>query len=69
MAQVGITATNSQGQLRDFADVMDELGGKFKTLDKNEQAYIATTLFGTYQRNRGITLLNNYSDSLKNLRI
>jgi TP901 family phage tail tape measure protein len=46
LSQVGITATDSQGQLRDFADVMDEVGAKFNTLSKNEKAYITTTLFG-----------------------
>ncbi|MCE5220061.1 MAG: hypothetical protein LLF98_02035 [Clostridium sp.] len=47
--------------------MVDELGrDKFQTLSKNEKAYIATTMFGTYQRNRGLTLLNNYNDSLKN---
>ena len=46
LSDVGITATDSQGQLRDFADVMDEVGAKFSTLSKNEQAYIATTMFG-----------------------
>jgi hypothetical protein len=66
LSQIGITATDSLGQLRPFADVVDELGAKFNTLSKNEQAYIATTLFGTYQRNRGLTLLLNYNDSLKN---
>lgn len=66
LSKIGITATDSQGQLKDFAEVMDLLGSKFNTLSKNEQAYITTTLFGTYQRNRGITLLKNYNDSLKN---
>jgi hypothetical protein len=46
LSQVGIKATDSQGQLRDFADVMDEVGAKFGSLSKNEQAYIATTMFG-----------------------
>lgn len=46
LSQIGITATDSQGQLRDFADVMDEVGAKFNTLSKNEQAYITTTMFG-----------------------
>ena len=64
--EVKIKATDSEGQLRDFGDVMDELGGKFQTLSKNEKAYITTVLFGTFQRNRGLTLLNNYQDSLKN---
>ena len=63
---IGIKATDSQGQLLDFATVMDMVGAKFGSLEKNEKAYIATTMFGTFQRNRGITLLNNYSDSLKN---
>lgn len=66
LSQVGIVATDSQGQLRDFVDVMDELGAKYNSLSKNEQVYIATVMFGTYQRNRGITLLRNYNDSLKN---
>jgi len=70
---VGINALDSQKQLRDFADVMDELGknidgtgSKFDKLSKNEKAYIATTMFGTFQRNRGLTLLTNYQDSLNN---
>ena len=46
LSQIGITATDSQGQLRDFADVMDEVGARFNTLSKNEKAYIATTMFG-----------------------
>ena len=63
---VGITAVDAQGQLRPIAEVLDELGAKWNSLTKNEQAYVATTLAGTYQRNRLITLLDNYNDSLKN---
>lgn len=46
LAQIGIKATDSKGQLRDFADIMDEVGAKFSTLSKNEQAYVATAMFG-----------------------
>ena len=46
--------------------MLDELGAKWDGLTNNEKAYIATTLAGTHQRNRLITLLNNYNDSLKN---
>jgi len=66
---VGITAVDAQGQLRPIAEVLDELGAKWNSLTKNEQAYVATTLAGTYQRNRLITLLDNYNDSLKNYEI
>jgi Phage-related minor tail protein. len=63
---VGIAAVDAQGQLRPIAEVLDELGAKWDGLTKNEKAYVATTLAGTYQRNRLITLLDNYNDSLKN---
>ncbi len=65
LTAVGIQGVTASGQLRPFADVIDELGAKFNSLNKNEQAYIATQLFGTFQRNRGITLLRNYEQSLK----
>lgn len=63
---VGITAVDAQGQLRPIAEVLDELGAKWDGLTKNEKAYVSTALAGTYQRNRLITLLDNYSYSLKN---
>ena len=66
LSRVGIVATDIAGQLKPITEVVDSLGAKWVNLSKNEKAYIATTLFGTFQRNRGITLLNNYSDSLKN---
>jgi len=66
LSDIGIKATDSEGQLLDFAKVMDMVGARFDTLSKNEKAYITTTMFGTFQRNRGLTLLNNYADSLKN---
>lgn len=46
LSDVGIQALDSQGQLKEFAVVMDELGAKFNDLSKNEKSYIATTLFG-----------------------
>jgi len=65
LSSIGISPT-VDGQLRDLNEVMDEVGAKWGTLTKNEKAYIATTMAGTYQRNRFITLMNNYDDSLKN---
>jgi len=66
LTSIGIQAVDSKGQLREYGDVMDEVGAKYNSLSKNEQAYIVTTMFGTYQRNRGLTLLSHYQDSLKN---
>jgi TP901 family phage tail tape measure protein len=69
LTSVGIAGVDAAGQLRPFAEVMDELGAKFGTLTKNEKSYITTTLFGTFQRNRGITLLNNYNTALESYQI
>ncbi len=66
LSDIGIKATDTMGQLRPFAEVMDEVGAKFNSLSKNEQAYITTTMFGTFQRNKGLTLLRNYESSLQN---
>ncbi len=66
LTAVGIQAVDSNGQLRTLTDVLDELGQKWNTLSKNEQAYIATTMAGTHQRNRLIVLLDNYSNYTKN---
>lgn len=66
LSKIGITATDTAGQLMPIADVVDTLGAKWDTLTKNEKSYIATTLGGTYQRNRLITLLDNYSTSITN---
>src|SRR5690606_18558570 len=66
LASVGIQATDAYKQLLPIGEVIDKLGAKWDTLTRNEKAYVATALAGTYQRNRLITLLDNYSISLKN---
>jgi hypothetical protein len=65
----GIIATDSQGQLRNFGVVIDELMPKWSGLDENTKRYIATTLGGTYQLNRFITLMENSDDSFRNYEI
>ncbi len=64
LESVGITAVDTAGQLRPFGEVMDELGKKFNTLETNERNYVATAMFGTFQMNRGIALLDNYDSAL-----
>lgn len=46
LAAVGIQLMDSEGQFRDFGLVMDELGGKWDSLDNRSRAYISTTLAG-----------------------
>lgn len=52
LASVNIQLMNSQGQWNNFADVLDQLGNKWKSLDSRTKSYLATTIAGTYQQSR-----------------
>lgn len=65
LATVGIKAVDTQGNLRDFQDILDELAPRWKTLTDKQQDYIQTQMAGIYQANRFAALMNNYSDSIK----
>lgn len=65
LSSIGIAATDSSGQLRDLQGIMDELGPKWKTLDRNHKAYIATTLAGNRQQSRFIALMDNYDRAME----
>ena len=62
----GIVAVDQTGQLRNFGDVINELMSKWKGLDENTKRYVATTLGGTFQLNRFITLMENADDVAQN---
>lgn len=42
LATIGIALRDSEGEFRALQDVMDELGMKWNSLTRNQQAYIAT---------------------------
>lgn len=42
LASIGIALRDSEGEFRALQDVMDELGMKWDSLTRNQQAYIAT---------------------------
>lgn len=62
---IGIAAVDSSGQLRQLQDIMNELGPMWETLDRNHQAYIATTLAGNRQQSRFIALMDNYDRAME----
>lgn len=57
---VGIALRDSNGELRSTEDVLDELGKKWDTLNKNQQAAIAKALAGTRQQSRLIAMMEDY---------
>jgi hypothetical protein len=46
LKSVGIELKDEQGEMRDLGDVIDELGGKWETLTRNQKAYLATRIAG-----------------------
>ena len=64
LATIGIALRNSEGEFRALQDVMDELGIKWNSLTRNQQAYIATVAAGSRQQSRFLALMNNYDRTL-----
>lgn len=60
LGYVGIALRNTAGELRSTEDVLDELGKKWDTLDKNQQAAVAKALAGTRQQSRLIAMMSDY---------
>ena len=60
LSYVGIALRDTNGELRSTEDVLDELGKKWDTLDKNQQAAIAKALAGTRQQARLIAMMEDY---------
>lgn len=64
LAEVGVQLIDEQGNFRDFGKVMDELGARWEGLSSRQKAYVATTVAGSYQQARFLTLMKNYSSSV-----
>ena len=62
---VGISLREANGQLRDLEDVLDELGPKWNSLDRNTQAYLGTIIAGTRQQSRFISMMQNWDRVLE----
>lgn len=67
MAEMGFNVLDSAGNMRDLGEVMEEIGGKWETLTKEQQISLAQTMAGTRQYNNLIALFDNwaqYEDAL-----
>lgn len=59
LQSVGITLKTTDGQFRNFTDVIIELGEKWDQLDSTQQRYIATQFAGNRQQSRFLALVSN----------
>ena len=65
LKSVGVSLRDEEGLLRDLGDVLDELGPKWNSLDRNTQAYLGTVIAGTRQQSRFISLMQNWDRALE----
>ena len=61
---LGIAMRDTAGEFRPLQEVFDELGMKWETLTRNQQAYIATVAAGSRQQSRFLAMMNNYDRTL-----
>lgn len=65
LKSVGVSIKDASGQFRDLDDVFLELSGKWDTLDRNTQRYIATIAAGSRQQSRFIAMMDNYERTME----
>lgn len=65
LKSVGISLTDTTGEVRDLSEVLDELGGKWESLTRSQKSYLATQIAGTRQQSRFYALMNDYERTLE----
>lgn len=69
MAELGINVLDMNGNLRDMGEVMEEIGGKWGDLTREQQVYLAQTMAGQRQYNNLLALFDNFEEYNKALNI
>ena len=67
MAKLGINVLDMNGNLRDMGEVMEEIGGKWGDLTREQQVYLAQTMAGQRQYNNLLALFDNFEQYNKAL--
>ena len=60
MAKLGFDVLDANKKLRDQGDVIEEIGGKWNTLTREQQVSLAQTMAGTRQYSRLLALFDNW---------
>ena len=66
LQKVGINVLDSNNQLKQMDDILDELGQKWSNIDKTQQIALAQTVAGVRQYTQFISLMDNYDKVQKN---
>lgn len=63
--KLGIQLRDTEDSYRNFDDVLDDVGTRWKDFSQVEQNAVSVAMAGTMQRERFVALMNNYSSALK----
>lgn len=69
MAEMGFSVLDSSGKLKDLGAVMEEIGGSWANLSREQQISLAQTMAGTRQYNNLIALFDNWDEYTKSLNV
>ena len=67
MADLGFNVLDANNNLRDMGEVMEEIGGKWGDLTREQQVYLAQTMAGQRQYNNLLALFDNFEEYNKAL--
>jgi len=65
LRNIGVQLRDSAGQFRDMGSVISEVGMKWDTLNKNQQASVAVALAGTRQQSRLLAIFQDFDRTLE----
>lgn len=65
LKSVGVALKDTTGQFRNLDEVFLELSGKWDSLDRNTQRYVATIAAGSRQQSRFIAMMDNYDRTVE----
>ena len=60
MAELGVNVLDANGKLRDMGEVIEEIGGKWESMSREQQIALSQTMAGTRQYNNLLTLFENW---------
>ena len=67
MAALGVNVLDATGHLRDTGEVIEEIGGKWQDLTREQQINLAQTMAGQRQYNNLIALFDNWDKYLQSV--
>lgn len=65
LKSVGVQLRDATGQIRNFDDIIVDLGNKWDGLSRNAQRYVATIAAGSRQQSRLIALLDDFDRTIE----